>query len=157
MAELVVGIEGKPERVATWPFSVRTKPLSRHKVTGSRSTKGFLDRSEIVLGRVGLVGAPCTSGVLGPETDRGRSYNVAHLRPLRLLPSREADLIPSIRADDFVLGGIPFLELRSERSPHVEGWLRLELGELENALIKAASVVFRANDLDTVGDSEAIR
>src|SRR3954451_8185682 len=83
MVELVVGLERKPRNILDMPLE-RTHPalFRDHHRAGLALHKGFLDRGEIVLGRVGEHRATLAEWRLRPEKVAHFPYLLADLGPL---------------------------------------------------------------------------
>src|SRR3954452_17113355 len=133
MVELVVGLEGQARKIGAMALQ-RTYPalLGDHDRDRFALDKGFLDRSEIMLGRVG-------EGRAALAERRLRSKNIANLpnllanfRPLfgfgaeQFLDALQfAAKILVLRAD------FHFLELAQRAQAHVEDGVGLDLRQLE--------------------------
>ena len=148
-------LKARPDRSATWPFSVRAQPFSEiTTVTGSRSTK-LLDGGEIVLGRVGELGAALAKRRLRPEQVAHLAHLLADLRPLLGFGTENTLDAFQFGPKVLVLGAdLEFLELAQGAQPHVEDGVGLDFRQLERLDQGRLRLVLGADDLDHLVDVE---
>src|SRR3954462_15715188 len=113
MVELVVGLERKPRNILDMPLE-RTHPalFGDHHRARLALDKGFLDRGEIVLGRIGEHRAALAERRLRPEKVAYLADLLADLGPLLGLGSEQRLEALQLAAKVLVLGAdFEFLEL----------------------------------------------
>ena len=154
MVELVVGLEGKPRDILDMALQ-RAHPtlLGNHDRARLALDKGFLDRGEIVLGRIGEHRAALAERRLRPKKVADFSDLLADLGPLFGLGTEQRLDALQFVAEVLVLGAdFEFFELAQGAQPHVEDSIGLDFRELERLDQRRLRLILSADDLDHLVD-----
>ncbi len=160
LVEFVVGLNTRPDVSATWPFRVRTQPLSEiTTVTGSRSTNDSSSAARSCSGASANTVAALAQRVFGLNRSRTLRTCSPTLAHCSVSDFRDRDNALQFVAELLVLGlDLELFQLAQTAQPHVEDGFGLQLGELERRHQRRLRLILGTDDANDLVDIEiAIR